>query len=115
MIYADGHLYMMYYNSISNVTIDSFPFTNPTAPPPTARQVFKGPENFRSKYFFTGTRGNTTFLGGLGNYKKTNLVNISLLTSILWWFFFVEKLLNFIGTCIFENVRPRSTAHSPWT
>ncbi|KAF9126293.1 hypothetical protein BGX30_015303 [Mortierella sp. GBA39] len=73
MIYANGRLYMMYYNHPENVTIDSIPFTDPAAPPSTNRQTFKGPDNFRPKYFFGGIRGNTTFLGGLGNYNKTKL------------------------------------------
>ncbi|KAF8936879.1 hypothetical protein BGZ47_009294, partial [Haplosporangium gracile] len=73
MIYASGHLYMMHYDSTDNITINSFPFTDPTAPPSTTLQTFKGPKNFYPRYFFTGTRGNTTFLGGLGRYRKTNL------------------------------------------
>ncbi|KAG0296322.1 hypothetical protein BGZ96_009721 [Linnemannia gamsii] len=73
IFYVDGHLYMTYYNYPSNVTIDSFTFTDPTIPPPPSRKVFKGPEKFSSSYFFTGTQGNVTFLGGLGRYKKTNL------------------------------------------
>lgn len=71
MIYADGHLYIMYYNHPENVTIDSFPFNNPISPPPVTRQIFKGPANFTPSYFFTGTRSNITFLGGLGNYNRT--------------------------------------------
>ncbi|KAH7050520.1 hypothetical protein BKA57DRAFT_503871 [Linnemannia elongata] len=70
MIYADGHLYMMHYNHPENVTIDSFPFNNPITPPPATHQVFKGPAKFAPSYFFAGTRGNTTFLGGLGNHKQ---------------------------------------------
>ncbi|KAH7050518.1 hypothetical protein BKA57DRAFT_534802 [Linnemannia elongata] len=73
MIYANGRLYMMYYNYPENVTIDSIAFTDPAAPPSTDHQTFKGPANFRSEYFFTGTRGNTTFLGGLGTYRKTSM------------------------------------------
>ncbi|KAG9069794.1 hypothetical protein KI688_009119 [Linnemannia hyalina] len=73
MIYANGRLYMMYYNHPENVTIDSIPFADPAAPPSTNRQTFKGPDNFRPKYFFAGIRGNTTFLGGLGNYNGTKL------------------------------------------
>ncbi|KAK3830491.1 MAG: hypothetical protein JOS17DRAFT_746516 [Linnemannia elongata] len=71
MIYASGRLYMMYYSHPENVTVESIPFTDPAAPPSTNRQTFKGPDNFRPKYFFTGTRGNITFLGGLGNYQNT--------------------------------------------
>ncbi|KAK3841635.1 MAG: hypothetical protein J3R72DRAFT_475316 [Linnemannia gamsii] len=46
-------------------TIDSYPFTDPTAPPPPKEQVFKGPDKFVSHYLFSGTRGGSTYLGGI--------------------------------------------------
>ncbi|KAF9148067.1 hypothetical protein BG015_010230 [Linnemannia schmuckeri] len=68
MVYAEGHLYLLYHNYDMNttVTIDSYLFTDPTAPPLPTRQIFKGSDKFLSSYFFAGTRGGTTFLGGLG-------------------------------------------------
>ncbi|KAF9313293.1 hypothetical protein BGZ91_006321 [Linnemannia elongata] len=72
-IYVESHLYMIHHNyDIStNVFIESYPFTDPTAPPSLNRQIFKGPDNFLSSYFFTGTREGITFLGGLGQDNKT--------------------------------------------
>lgn len=76
-IYAESHLYMIHHNyDIStNVFIESYTFTDPTAPPSLNRQIFKGPDNFLSSYFFTGTREGITFLGGLGQDNKTTVVS----------------------------------------
>ncbi|KAG9069793.1 hypothetical protein KI688_009118 [Linnemannia hyalina] len=73
VVYAENHLYMMHhnYNISTNVVIESYPFTDPTASPSPNRQIFKGPDNFLSSYFFTGTRGGITFLGGIGQDNKT--------------------------------------------
>ncbi|KAF9123893.1 hypothetical protein BG015_005220 [Linnemannia schmuckeri] len=70
-IYNNGRLYMMCYNYPEKVTIDSFPFTEPIAPPLSTRQILKGPKNFDPSYFFAGTRGSTIFLGGLENFNQT--------------------------------------------
>ncbi|KAF8936878.1 hypothetical protein BGZ47_009293 [Haplosporangium gracile] len=68
VVYAEGHLYMLHHNYDMNttVTIDSYIFRDPTAPPLPTRQIFKDPDKFLSSYFFAGTRGGITFLGGLG-------------------------------------------------
>ncbi|KAG0296323.1 hypothetical protein BGZ96_009722 [Linnemannia gamsii] len=76
MFYADGHLYMMYYNQPSNITIYSYLFTDPTAPPPPNPMVFNGPGNFFPHYFFAGRQGNTSYLGGIGaDYGLTMVEN----------------------------------------
>ncbi|KAG0360027.1 hypothetical protein BGX24_005647 [Mortierella sp. AD032] len=66
MMYANGHLYTININfQTQTETIDSYPFTDPTAPPPPKDQVFKGPNLFISTYLFSGTRNGSTYLGGI--------------------------------------------------
>jgi hypothetical protein len=66
MFYVDGYLYMMYYCQPSSIAIYSYPFTDPTAPPPPTPMIFKGPEMFYPRNFFAGRQGNVSYLGGIG-------------------------------------------------
>ncbi|KAF9120695.1 hypothetical protein BGW39_011180 [Mortierella sp. 14UC] len=69
-MYANGHLYITQYKN-SNDIIESYPLTDPTAPPPPNNQVLKGPDGFVSDRFFSGTRGGSTYLGGIGKFNST--------------------------------------------
>lgn len=88
--YAESHLYIIHhnYNISTNVLIESYPFTDPTAPPSPNHQIFKGPDNFLSSYFFTGTRDGITFLGGLG--QDNNTITVTSEQTLI--FFSVHKI-----------------------
>ncbi|KAG0261791.1 hypothetical protein BGZ95_004167, partial [Linnemannia exigua] len=67
MMYVNGRLYIINYQG-KNEIIDSYPFTDAASPPPPKDQVFKGPDRFASLYLFSGTRGGSTYLGGIGRF-----------------------------------------------
>ncbi|KAF9081722.1 hypothetical protein BGX23_000527 [Mortierella sp. AD031] len=43
-----------------------------TTPPLSTFQTFFGPKRFYHDYFFAGTRGNSSYLGGIGSYNGTD-------------------------------------------
>jgi len=79
LVYANGHLYIasyLYdhsapYAVISRFIIDSYPLTDITSPPSLSRQVHNVRQSNYDNYFFAGTKGNSAYVGVIGNYNKT--------------------------------------------
>ncbi|KAF9084399.1 hypothetical protein BGX23_010569 [Mortierella sp. AD031] len=69
--YANGHLYIRSWTR--DTAIASFPLADFVVPPPSIPQSISGFENFH-EYFFAGTRGNSTYLGGIGEYNSTSKI-----------------------------------------